>query len=67
MKISLFLHRLRRFFTEQRGFSTIEYLIGAGVVAGAAIAAFILVIGPATSELEEMAPDQYEVDYYEIT
>ena len=37
MKIAHWSHRIRRFFKNQRGFSTVEYLIGAGVIAGVAI------------------------------
>lgn len=49
---------------EERGFSTVEYLIGAGIVAGIALAAFIFSILPASESLDESLPETYYSDYY---
>ncbi|MFD1362705.1 hypothetical protein [Lentibacillus salinarum] len=49
---------------KQKGYSTVEYLVGAGVVAGIALGAFIYTLLPAADSVEEQQPDTYYSDYY---
>ncbi|MFD1363088.1 hypothetical protein [Lentibacillus salinarum] len=49
---------------KQNGYSTVEYLVGAGVVAAIALAAFIYTLLPAADAVEEHQPDTYYSDYY---
>ncbi|GGK33260.1 hypothetical protein GCM10010965_27640 [Caldalkalibacillus thermarum] len=43
----------------------VEYLIGIGIVAAIALAAFIYTILPAAENLDESVPETYYSDYYE--
>ncbi|MFS8580744.1 MAG: hypothetical protein LOD88_12050 [Novibacillus thermophilus] len=45
--------------------STLEFLIGSAAVAAIAIAAFVFAIQPVVKEQKELAPDQYETDWYQ--
>jgi len=50
---------------EKHGFSTIEYLVGAGVVVAIALGVFIYTLLPAVNDMEDYKPDIYYSDYYQ--
>lgn len=50
---------------KEHGFSTVEYLVGAGVVVAIALGAFIYTLLPAVETVENNQPDTYYSDYYQ--
>lgn len=48
----------------QSGHSTIEYIVGAGVVAAIAVIAFIHFLLPAEQSVKDHQPPTYYGDYY---
>ncbi|HEX7064322.1 MAG TPA: hypothetical protein VF199_04580 [Bacillales bacterium] len=51
-------------FKKNQGFATVEYIVGAGVVATLAVAAFIYILLPAEEAVVHQQPDTYHADYY---
>lgn len=51
-------------FKKEKGFSTLEYLIGAVVVVAIALGAFIYTLLPAEHAVKDQQPQTYYGDYY---